>query len=165
MLDVLIKAPGWREVAVEALAAQAVMHTLAYLDLPFEDTEISLLACDDARIAVLNADFRGKQSATNVLSWPATELSCEHEGQPPHRPEPDVEGFYELGDIAIAYETCAREAVELGRTLEAHFTHLIVHGTLHLLGYDHVRDCDATLMQALEIEILGKMGLDDPYRV
>jgi probable rRNA maturation factor len=68
-----------------------------------------------------------------------------------------------LGDIAIAYETCARESAEAGKPLQDHVTHLLVHGVLHLLGYDHVRDRDATRMEGLESEILGKLGLDDPY--
>ena len=70
----------------------------------------------------------------------------------------------ELGDIAIAFETCQSEADKAGLSLVDHTTHLIVHGVLHLLGYDHVRDQDATLMEGLETDILGSMGLDDPYR-
>ncbi|WP_299504345.1 rRNA maturation RNase YbeY [uncultured Roseobacter sp.] len=163
MLDILIEASGWREIAVDALAKQAILQTLTQVSLPVEQVEISLLACDDARIATLNEAFRGKPVATNVLSWPAVDLSAEIEGHAPAPPKPDFDGSFELGDIAIAYETCAREAVELQKSLEDHATHLVVHGLLHLLGYDHVRDRDATLMQALETEILGKMGVDDPY--
>ena len=70
----------------------------------------------------------------------------------------------ELGDIAISYDTCHAEAEAAGRPMADHVTHLIVHGLLHLLGYDHERDGDATLMERLEVEILGKLGLDDPYR-
>ena len=69
----------------------------------------------------------------------------------------------ELGDIAIAWETCAREAEELDRSVRDHVTHLIVHGVLHLLGYDHMREQDAALMEATEIRILAKMGLANPY--
>ena len=76
-------------------------------------------------------------------------------------PEPGFDS--ELGDIAIAFETCAREAAEGQKPLSDHVTHLIVHGVLHLLGYDHIRDEDATLMQAIEVEVLGKLGLPDPY--
>ena len=70
----------------------------------------------------------------------------------------------ELGDIAIAYQTCEAEAQAAGKPMTEHVTHLIVHATLHLLGFDHERDEDATLMEGLETQILGKMGLDDPYR-
>ena len=124
---------------------------------------MSLLACDDARIANLNADFRDKPAPTNVLSWPEEDLSPDTAGGVPSAPTPDPTGTFGLGDIAIAYDTCAREAAEQGKPLAAHVTHLLVHGTLHLLGYDHVRDPDATRMEALEVEILGKLGLPDPY--
>jgi probable rRNA maturation factor len=79
----------------------------------------------------------------------------------PPKPGPDDE----LGDSAIAFETCAREAAEAGKSMRDHTLHLLVHGTLHLLGFDHERDGDATLMENLETEILGKLGLRDPYRV
>lgn len=164
MVSILIEAAGWEEIPLEAVATQAVELTLEQARLSEADTEISVLACDDARITQLNTDFRDKGQATNVLSWPTVDLSPPLAGQAPASPEPDIEGIFELGDIAIAYETCAREAGELQIALKTHTAHLIVHGTLHLLGYDHVRDRDATVMQALEIEILGKMGIDDPYR-
>jgi probable rRNA maturation factor len=73
--------------------------------------------------------------------------------------------MFELGDIAISYDTCAREAAQAHKQISAHVTHLIVHGLLHLLGFDHISDPDAALMERLEIEILGKMGYDDPYRI
>ncbi len=165
MLDVLIEAPDWGRIPLEALAEAATAATLAHLDLPAAQSNISLMACDDERIGVLNASFRDKAVPTNVLSWPSDALGAGQDGGHPRAPVPDFEGTYELGDIAIAYETCAREAEELGKSLEDHVTHLIVHGILHLLGYDHIRDRDAALMQGLEIEILGKLGLDDPYRI
>ncbi len=115
--------------------------------------EIALLACDDTRIATLNADFRSKPSATNVLSWPSGPWT-------PTRLPPDGE----LGDIAIAYGTCVREAAEQGKALADHTTHLIVHATLHLLGFDHETDAEAGEMEALEVEILARLGLPDPYR-
>mgnify|MGYP006287624467 CR=1 FL=1 len=97
---------------------------------------------------------------TNVLSWPAADRAPARPGETPAPPDP-ADG--ELGDIALSYETCAREAAEAGKTLEAHATHLIVHGILHLLGYDHETDADAALMERLEAEILGKMGVVAPY--
>ena len=72
-------------------------------------------------------------------------------------------GGVELGDIAISYDTCASEAAAAGKAMQDHVMHLMIHGALHLLGFDHVRDQDATLMEALEVEILEKMGIDDPY--
>lgn len=84
-------------------------------------------------------------------------------GGAPLAPTPDFDGTLELGDIAISYDTCASEAAQAGKPMADHVTHLLVHGMLHLLGYDHIRDLDATLMERTEVEILGKLGLDDPY--
>jgi probable rRNA maturation factor len=157
--DCLIEAEGWASVDLACLADRAAAATLAHLGHDPAAFEIALLACDDARIAALNADFRDRPRPTNVLSWPSEERAAETEGGQPHPPSDP-----ELGDIAIAFDTCAREAAAQGKPLEAHVTHLIVHATLHLLGYDHERDGDATLMERLEVEILGKLGVPDPYR-
>ena len=164
LTDVVIEDARWEAAGLEALAERAARATLAALRLPAEGFEIVVLGADDARIAALNADFRGKPQPTNVLSWPADELGAEAEGDDPDRPEPgDADAPEALGDIALAWETCAREAGEAGKPLADHATHLIVHGVLHLLGYDHVRDGDATLMEGLEVEILADLGVCDPY--
>jgi len=161
LVDVMIEAEGWEALPLAALAERAAKATLGHLGLDAEDWEISLLACDDARIAGLNEEFRDKPRPTNVLSWPSEERGAETPGARPDLPEPGFDA--ELGDIAIAYDTCAREALEGGKPLADHVTHLIVHAVLHLLGYDHENDPDAALMEGLETEILGKMGLPDPY--
>ena len=163
ILDIVVEDPRWAEADLESHAEAAIAATLARLKVEDLDWEVSLLACNDDRIAELNAEFREKDKATNVLSWPAQELAAEEEGGDPDRPEVDFMGDAALGDIAIAFETCTREAQEAGKTFSDHVRHLIVHGTLHLLGYDHIRDGDATLMEDLEVEILGKMGIADPY--
>ena len=155
-VDLIIEDDRWEVAGLDALAARACRATLAQLGI--EGGEISLLACDDTRIAALNADFRGKPQPTNVLSWPSEERGAETPGKTP-RPPRDLE----LGDIAIAFDTCAREAEAGGRTFADHVSHLLVHGTLHLLGYDHIDDKDACLMEALEVEILGNLGIADPY--
>lgn len=155
-VDLIIEDTRWEALGLEALAERAfaeVFHRLAIFG-----AEVSILACDDARIADLNAEFRGKAAATNVLSWPSEERSAPVPGGQPLAPT-DME----LGDIAIAYETCAREAQAAGREMRDHVTHLLVHGALHLLGYDHIDDKDAALMEGLEVEILGKLGIADPY--
>lgn len=158
-VDVVIEDPRWEEAGLELLAERAVAGTLAHLGLDPGAWEVVVMGCGDARIAELNADFRGKPQPTNVLSWPSEDRAAEAEGAPPAAPE----GGPELGDIAIAYETCRREAQDGGKPLVDHALHLIVHGTLHLLGYDHVRDGDGDLMEAAEIAILGKLGVPDPY--
>lgn len=160
-VDVVVEDSRWAAVDIEGLAQKATDATLAHLGLEPAAFEVALLACDDARIAVLNGDFRDKPQPTNVLSWPSLERGSVQDGQAPDLPDPS-EGE-ELGDLALAYDTCKREAEQSGKAFADHAFHLIVHGTLHLLGYDHIRDGDATLMEDLERQILGKMGLSDPY--
>lgn len=162
-VEVIVEDPRWQAAGLETLAARAAQATLVHFGLDLEVWEIGLLACDDSRIMALNTDFRGKPAATNVLSWPAEDLEPEMAGAMPRPPVPDGDEAC-LGDIAIAWETCAREADEGGHPLADHVTHLIVHAVLHLLGFDHIRDPDATLMETTEIDILGKLGVPDPYR-
>lgn len=164
-IDLLLEDSRWKALALAEVAQKTFALTLAHQGVDTDATEISLLACDDERIAQLNGAFRGKPAATNVLSWPAEDLTSEKAGASPDAPSPGPDGILSLGDIAISYDTCTREAREMGKPIQAHVTHLLVHGLLHLLGYDHIRDHDATLMQGIEAEILGKLGLDDPYRL
>ena len=161
-IDTIIEDPRWTVLDLYKLAGRAATATLLHLTLEPADFEIAILACNDAKIATLNTEFRDKPTPTNVLSWPSEERGAERAGAIPELPEPGPDP--ELGDIAIAWETCEREAAEAGKAMQDHVTHLIIHATLHLLGYDHERDADATLMERIEVEILGKMGLPDPYR-
>lgn len=109
-----------------------------------QETELSLVLADDDFVQNLNREYRGKDKPTNILSFPQDEDFC-------------------LGDLVLAYETVEREAREQNKTFTNHVTHLIVHGVLHLLGYDHIDDQEAEEMEALEISILAKMGLPNPY--
>ena len=144
LVDTVIEDDRWEEFGLAPLAEAAARATLVHLGLEPAGFEISLMGCDDARIAALNADFRDKPRPTNVLSWPSEERAAEDEGGEPEPPEPFAPGIPEgLGDIAIAYETCAREAQEKGIPVADHATHLIVHGLLHLAGYDHEADSGA----------------------
>lgn len=165
-IDIEVTDPAWHSALtggapLEALAEAAIDAVCLHFDL--DAVEVSVLACDDAQIATLNADFRDKPVPTNVLSWPAEALEAEVPGGAPRAPVAGPDGLIALGDIAIASGTCVRESEALERPLAHHVTHLIVHGTLHLLGYDHIEDADAALMEGVEIEILGKMGIDNPY--
>lgn len=165
LVDTLIEDPRWRQIGLADLAEEAACAVLEDQTLPQEGFEISLLACSDARIAELNEDFRGKPAPTNVLSWPTRERGAEVDGGMPERPRPGPPGLpQELGDIAIAWETCSREAEAQQKPVTDHVAHLLVHGLLHLLGYDHIRDTDAALMEATETRILAKMGYSDPYQ-
>ena len=149
MIEVILEDERWEAVGLEALCGPAEREALAVTGRAPEGFEIALMGCDDARIAVLNRDFREKDAATNVLSWPASDT-------------PPMEAG-ELGDIAIAYETCLREATEKGISVQNHVTHLLIHGILHLLGYDHISDAEAEVMEALEIKALAKLGISNPY--
>ena len=163
IIDLTFEDPRWTGLDFAVLAEKAIRTTLAHLGIDAALCEISLLACDDARIADLNATFRDKGGPTNVLSWPTIDLGAQSAGGKPAQPVADFNGEMPLGDIAIAWETCEREAREGGKPMAEHVTHLLVHGVLHLLGYDHIRDMDATLMMKKEGEILGKLGIGNPY--
>lgn len=160
-LDTVIEDSRWEQVQLDVLAQKSALAVLAHLGLGGEGFGLTILGCDDIRIASLNNDFRDKPQPTNVLSWPSAERGADMDGGTPA--SPNFAEMAELGDIAIAYETCFSEAEMAGTPLADHTTHLLVHGILHLLGYDHERDLDATLMERLEGEILGKLGLPDPY--
>ena len=163
-IDILIEAGDWSETTLETLATRAFDTALDELGLEPDVFAVSLLAADDARIAALNGEFRGKPSPTNVLSWPSEERAAASPGEMPHLPRPVIPGPpTELGDIALGYETCAREAAETDRPLEHHLSHLLVHGLLHLLGFDHETDEDADLMEGLETRVLARLGVPDPY--
>ena len=153
-VDLVIEDARWRALDLELLVARAARATFAGLGLTPERFEAVVLACDDGRIAALNGTFRGKAQATNVLSWPSVDRAPAKAGATPA--EPDEE---ELGDMALAFDTCAREAEAQGKEMSD-----LVHGLLHLLGYDHERDADATLMERREVEILATLGVADPYR-
>ena len=164
LVETIMEDPRWQAFGLEPLAERAAQAALTSLGLAANGFQISLMGCDDARIAILNADFRGKPVPTNVLSWPAEDRASDAPGQPPELPEPGPADDPEpLGDIAIAYDTCLREAADQAKPAADHVTHLIVHGVLHLLGYDHIHDEDADLMEKLEVQILASLGLPDPY--
>ncbi len=164
LVDCVLEDERWAAAGLDALALRAATATLTALELPVAQYSICVMGCDDTRIATLNAEFRGKPTPTNVLSWPADDLAPEAEGDEPYLPgQGDPQDPESLGDIALAYETCAREAVEAGKPMADHITHLIIHGLLHCLGYDHVRDGDAARMEGLEVRILASLGLPDPY--
>lgn len=163
-IDILIEDFGWFTLGLEDLAERACPAVLAELGLEPDQFEVSILACDDDRIAALNGEFRQKPTPTNVLSWPARCFPAHEDGIAPAIPAEFGAGpLQELGDIAIAYGICLAEAEALGKALSEHASHLLVHAMLHLLGYDHERDGDAALMQGLETRILARLGLPDPY--
>lgn len=154
--DCVIEDERWNAAGLTPLAERAVNATLSWFGA---GGEVVVLGCDDTRIAALNAGFRGKASATNVLSWPSVQHPPRADGAVPAPPDTD-----ELGDIAISIDTCGAESVAQGTPFADHVTHLLVHAVLHLLGYDHLTDADAETMQAAERCILEQLSIPDPYQ-
>lgn len=152
-IDLMIEEGAWpSEDALRALVGRAVPAALAEAEVEVvDDVELSLVFTDDDAIQSLNAEWRQKDKPTNVLSFPAFPMA-------PGDPLPPM-----LGDIVLAYETVVREAELEGKPLENHITHLIIHGLLHLLGYDHETDEEAEEMEALERQALARLAIPDPY--
>ncbi|WP_323038508.1 rRNA maturation RNase YbeY [Gemmobacter sp.] len=164
LVDIVIEEPRWETAGLDAMSERAAQAVLAELGLPATGFVICVMGCDDARIADLNADFRGKPKPTNVLSWPSEERAPEMAGEAPDLPEPgDSDDPEELGDIAIAWGVCQAEAAEQRKPFADHVTHLVAHGVLHLLGYDHETEEDAALMEGIEIRALARLGISNPY--
>lgn len=155
-VDLIMEEDLWQGLELSRIAGVACEAAAKVAELP-QPSEVSILATNDTKIAELNGQFRNKLEPTNVLSWPAEDLS-NGAGQRPRYPDDR-----ELGDIAISYQTCAKEAKVYNKSFEDHVTHLLIHGFLHLLGYDHVQDDDAILMESLEIKGLETLGIDNPY--
>lgn len=140
---------AWPE-DLDPLAERAVLEALKQSKAKVKGAaELSILLTNDEEQHELNKQWRGKDSSTNVLSFPQIE------------PFGPVVGI--LGDITLARETLEREALDLGKSFNDHFTHLVVHGFLHILGYDHITDTEALQMESLETQILATLGIDDPY--
>ena len=151
-IEVTVEAAAWHSAVTdpERLCRRAVAAVLAgELDQP---AEVSVLLADDATVARLNRDYRGKDGPTNVLSFPAD--APVHAGMS----EPRL-----LGDVVVALETTAREAAAAGKPVADHLTHLMVHGTLHLCGFDHIVEAEAEVMESREVELLAGLGVADPY--
>jgi probable rRNA maturation factor len=138
--------PGTEEVAKRAVDAALTEAGRAYS----EDAELAVILADDARLKDLNRDWRGKDRPTNVLSFPGAEGD-------------EIATAPLLGDLVLAFETVAEEAKRDGKSFEDHFAHLVVHGTLHLFGFDHMSAAEAETMENTERAALARLGIADPY--
>jgi probable rRNA maturation factor len=147
----------WNARAAKAVAAALALTPFASLAQAAPLVEVAVRLTDDVEVQTLNRDFRGKDKPTNVLSFPQVQDDL-LEGL-----ANSDDGEILLGDIVLARETCAREADEKGVSLIDHATHLIIHGTLHLVGYDHMDDASAGAMEALEVKALASLGIANPY--
>ncbi len=149
-VDIVVNAPAWEAVPeLEALAGRVVAEAKARSRVRLaKDCELCISFCDDAEIRALNAQWRGQDKPTNVLSFPTP-------GPLAKKPL--------LGDIVIAFETVASEAREQDKSLADHAAHMIIHGFLHLIGYDHETTDEAEIMEALERRVAKALGMNDPF--
>ena len=154
-VEVTTPCPAWQTecAEAEALADQAARLALARCDAPLS-VIVDITLADDATQQSLNRSWRGKDAPTNVLAFPAAD---------PAIPVPAGAPLL-LGDVILAFETVQREAAEQDKPLADHLRHLVVHGVLHLLGYDHAGTADAATMETREIAILAELGVPNPYR-
>ena len=161
-LEVIVRSALWRKrrtaksVVKKAVLAAAKAASTA-------PAELAIVLSNDSTIRALNRDWRGKNAATNVLSFPAAPDLAARTAGPRRGSGRSRDPSPYIGDIVIAYQTTAREAVAEGKPFDHHLAHLAVHGFLHLLGYDHENDRDAEKMESLERRILGRLAVPDPY--
>ena len=160
-IEIIIDHQAWENEGLDSVSTQVFNYVMGYFGCDPEHFVVGLLACDDLRISSLNQQFRSKKTATNVLSWPSVERTPASAGEVPLALDPQRDSF--LGDIALAYGTCRAEAQSSEKHFADHISHLLVHGILHLMGFAHEDDEDATVMERIETEILGKMGINAPY--
>ena len=154
-IDITIQNKNWLKQIenIEAYSKKVITGILRKISNNVEHTEISIVLADNVFIQNLNKEYRHKDKPTNVLSFPITEPDEAMNNIP----------FLALGDIIIALETIQNEAKDQNKSIQDHFTHMLVHGCLHLFHYDHFTDVQALEMEALEIEILDGLGIKNPY--
>ena len=146
-VELIIEDERWTALKTEDLVRCAVQAAIEAAGDGVAVGDVAVLACNDERIKALNDRFRGKDEPTNVLAWPTIGgVNSDH-----------------LGDIAVSWESCAREARSMARDMSDHVAHLIVHGCLHLLGHRHDSECEETRMRDHEVKALAFMGIANPY--
>ncbi|MDR2107006.1 MAG: rRNA maturation RNase YbeY [Holosporaceae bacterium] len=156
-LEISVEGDFWQEKEAESVASECARAVFAEVGFKEDNIEVCFLFTTDDEIRVLNKTYRGADKPTNVLSFPADFLAESDN-------EEEDEGFPRiLGSIAVAFETVKRESEEQKKSFIDHLRHLVVHGMLHLLRYDHAKDEEAELMEALEVKILERLGVGNPY--
>lgn len=161
-VEILRHGEAWTGSGVGDAMVELAAHAALAAAAPAGDThyELTIVLTDDAEVRDLNRTWRNKDEPTNVLSFPAGEFPAGADGLSAAAIN---NGCVPLGDIVIAFETTAREAAEKNLPLTDHLSHLVVHGALHLLGFDHLNDADAEQMEDLERQALASLGVSDPY--
>ena len=159
-VDLIMEDARWKTLDLMQIVNNAFNATLWQLNLKSENFICCVLACSNNKIKDLNIQFRGKNTYTNVLSFPSKVEIYEVKNRSKSEGYVDA---YELGNIAIAYEVCKNEAASSKIEFEDHVCHLIIHSVLHLLGYDHEEEKNASEMEKIEVQVLANLGINDPY--
>ena len=159
-VDLIMEDARWKTLNLFSIANAAFKETLSQLNLKSENFICCVLACSSEKIKGLNAKFRGKNNSTNVLSFPSKAGNYATKSSSKFKASVDP---FELGDIAIAYEVCKKEADVSKIKFEDHVYHLIIHSVLHLLGYDHEEEKNAAEMEKIEVQVLANLGISNPY--
>ena len=165
-INVIFRDKRWVKIPLEEIAKGALKLIADKFLGADNNLEVSILASDDTEIRALNKNFRGNNTSTNIISWPEHDFQIK---QPGHFPEQffkiksDSEGITFLGNLAISFERCSIEAKEKKIDFEDHILHLLIHGCLHLIGFDHQNELDANLMEDIEIRLLSGVGIKNPY--
>ena len=167
-LEVSIDCTSWKKTLPDYEAIISKSVEMIFLKLPegpainkFPNIELGVVLCDDARIRKLNREYRGNDSATNVLSFEGLSVDQRDDYFRSDKVAPNSP--FSLGEIYIAFQTMEKEADDAAISLGDHFSHMIIHGILHLFGYDHIQDEEAEIMEAHERCLLSHLGIDDPY--
>ena len=169
-LEIICEEPAWQATASDsqtdltAIISKAGLLALNHTVLEAQPLRLAVIVLsNDANVQILNNTYRGKNKPTNVLSFPSQESAGDRIGGETHEKQTQENEPRHVGDVILAYETVKSEAKRDNKGLEAHISHLIVHGVLHLLGYDHEGEQQASLMETLETELMSELNYQDPY--
>ena len=168
IINIKFKDKRWVKIPLEEIAKGALKLIIDKFLGHDNNFEVSILASNDVEIRELNKNFRGIEGSTNIISWPEYETQS---NQPGHIPDlvdklrSGFEGLTFLGNLAISFDRCSIEAEENNIHFEDHVLHLLLHGCLHLIGFDHQNELDAFLMEDIEIKLLSRLGIKNPYEL
>lgn len=160
-IDITINSASWHKVNdIKSIVTSTCCHVMDFMSITdyVPAYDLSVVLTDDKEVQMLNKQFRNKDKPTNVLSFPMCDLLPDDLSALSNESP-----LASLGDIILAHETILREAEEQNKSMESHLKHLLVHGCLHILGHDHIEDDEAEVMETLEIKILERLGVENPY--
>ena len=164
--NILLKDDRWKKLPLKKMAMNSLNLIADDVLQKNDDFEISLLATNDPEVIYLNNNFRGYNRSTNIISWPENRYERKKPGAFPQLASRSFvfsDGMNFLGNLAISFDRCSIEAEEGNLVFEDHITHLLIHGCLHLVGFDHENELDAKLMEGIEEKLLSKLGIRNPY--